>query len=221
MISLVRGLSICLTIIVSFCAFSVIPCDGVQSSSPAGEGVSRSTSKSSITYLSTISNLPVKVPGYPFCRLYSYGNEYHRLGLITDVETEQILEKPLRKSWIAGVAPLDQVWLPTYFGRAEALHVASQRLQAGPLVVYSQDTSFHTRASILPPPDSILDIDPGNKNVSAIRIVPSVYSEIHGLYSSRIYASASRNNNPSIWSISDEITDQILFLNSSYFITLG
>ena len=198
-----------LAFIVSGCATYTTPGGNVELNLLADEDINSLMSKQpAANFPANLAVARIQSTGYSNYQLSSYGQGKFSVVISRDVESEEDFSQIAKLSNIAGVAPLNKLFLPTKLDSIKSLRLAAARLKADILMLYTFDTSFHVGAQKYGPLNVISLGFLNNKEINVITTVTAAFFDVRTEYLYGISeATAKQRKWGSVWGTGAVVDD--------------
>ena len=138
----------------------------------------------------------------------SFGTGRYSVVTTREVESEEDFKRLSELPQVAGIAPLNQLLLPSNLDSIKSLREASARLKADILLIYTFDTSFHAGEQKFAPLNVIALGFLNNKEVSVTTTVSAAFFDVRTEYLFGLSeATAKESRYSSVWGTSDAVDD--------------
>lgn len=196
-------------LILSGCASYTTPGGGVQLSSLADTDINELMSRQpAAQFPANVSVARIQAPGYQSYKVSSFGNGRYSVVTTREVETEEDFQKLAELPKIAGIAPLNRIFLPTNLDSVKSLREASARLRTDILLIYTFDTSFHAGEQKFAPLNAITLGFLKNKEVTVTTTVSAAFFDVRTEFLYGLAESTARQSKyASVWSTSSAVDD--------------
>jgi hypothetical protein len=166
------------------------------------------TRKPTARFPANLAVARVQAPDYASHRNTSYGTGRYSVVTTRDVEGDDEFGRIEAMPMVAGLGPLNRILLPSNLDSIEALRIASARLKADILLIYTFDTTFRVGEQHFRPMNVIVLGFLPNKEVAVTTTASAALFDVrteflYGLAE----ASASESRFASVWGSSDAVDD--------------
>ena len=220
--NIVRIILFSYALILTGCASYTTPGGGVKLNALADSDIDELMQKKpAANFPANISVARVQAPNYKTYTMDSFGTGRYSVVTTREVESEEDFIRIAKLPNIVGIAPLNRILLPTNLDSVKALRVASARLKADILLIYSFDTSFHAGEQSFAPLNVISLGFLKNKEVTVTTTVSAAFFDVRTEYLYGIAeATAKESKNASVWSTSDAVDDMRVITEKKAFQSL-
>lgn len=195
--------------IVGGCASYTTPGGSVQLSELADADINELMSKEpAAPFPANIAVARVQASGYQSYSSSSFGTGRYSVVTAREVETEEDFERLSNLPEVAGIAPINQILLPSNLDSIKSLREASARLKADILLIYTFNTAFHAGEQKFAPLNTVMLGFLKNKEVTVTTTVSAALFDVRTEYLFGIAeATARESKGASVWSTSAAVDD--------------
>ena len=211
--NLVRLLLVSFTVLFSGCAHYTTPGGSVSLNDLAEQDINKMMStKPLANFPANLAIARIQASGYQSYRQSSFGHGRYSVVTVREIESEQDFLRMIKLEGIAGIAPLNKLFLPTKLDSIKALRLAAARLKTDILMIYTFDTSFNVGKQSFMPLSVISLGFMNNKEVSVTTTATAAFFDVRTEYLYGIAeATAKYKDNASVWS-SESVVDDLRVL---------
>ena len=208
--NLVRLLLIGFTVLFSGCAHYTTPGGSVSLNDLAEKDINEIMStKPMANFPVNLAVARIQASGYQSHRQSSFGHGRYSIVTVREVESEGDFQRILKLEGIAGIAPVNRLFLPTKLDSIKALRLAAARLKTDILMIYTFDTSFHVGKQSFMPLSLISLGFMNDKEVSVTTTATAAFFDVRTEYLYGISeATAKQRSRASVWS-SESVVDDL------------
>lgn len=191
------------------CASYTTPGGSVQPSELADADINELMSiEPAASFPANISVARIQASGYHSYTSSSFGTGRYSVVTTREVETEEDFDRLSNLPEVAGLAPLNRILLPANLDSIKSLRLASARLKADILLIYTFDTSFHAGEQKFAPLNVISLGFLKNKEVTVTTTVSAAFFDVRTEYLFGLAeATVKESKGASIWSTLDAVDD--------------
>lgn len=160
----------------------------------------------------------IQATGYQNYKQASYGHGRYSVMTTREAESETDIERLNQMPGVRGVAPINQILLPTRLDSIKDLRQAAARLRADVLLIYTFDTSFHAGEQKFAPLNTIALGFLKNKDVSVTTTATAALFDVRTEFLYGIAeATAKESKAASVWSTTDAVDDMRVITERAAF----